>query len=267
MRSIAVLSLLADTAHGACPLVPTGAVPNGDGATFPAIFAKQQLGFHECDSPLVDGEFPEGAKCGKISCHGASNHISQSDVVCSNGNWMQQDDTRVSGVPNCPRGCLASENTWTISRCRKNFMDGVESYEDGDETYFWPGQRCKKVQCSAIRKPRHGAKNDTKKFWKLIAKSFFECVCQQGSDTCVWSDLTNAAVAAFNSDIELECSGWAEWTNHGKCINGQQGRSRECHVDLTSYDKTEEAEALLARSGQHIPGTDCIGDDYQMVPC
>ena len=154
-------------AHGACPLVPTGAVPNGDGATFPAIFAKQQLGFHECDSPLVDGEFPEGAKCGKISCHGASNHISQSDVVCSNGNWMQQDDTRVSGVPNCPRGCLASENTWTISRCRKNFMDGVESYEDGDETYFWPGQRCKKVQCSAIRKPRHGAKNDTKKFWKV----------------------------------------------------------------------------------------------------
>lgn len=266
MRSLAILPFLVDTTSAGCSNVPSGSVPNGGGAVFSDILSKQSLGFHHCDGPMEDGEFASGTKCGKISCFGPNNHISVDNVECVGNNWMMQDDPEASGIPNCPRGCLGSE-VYTLSRCRKHYMEGVEGYIDGStgEHFYWPGQRCKKVQCSDTRKPRHMQRTNTSKFWKLIAKSFFECVCHPGSDTCVWSELTNAAVAAFNDDIELECAEWTAWSNNGSCENGEQKRTRECMVNEASYELKNTSMERNDRMG--APGHDCVGKSEDTIEC
>jgi len=58
---------------------------------------------------------------------------------------------------------------YTLSRCRKNYMFGEDNYldESTGETFYWPGQRCKKVQCADVRKPRQAMRNGSSKFWKV----------------------------------------------------------------------------------------------------
>ena len=47
-------------------------------------------------------------------------------------------------------------------------MGGDASYKDvSGETYYWPGQRCKRVQCSEMRRPKKPNRFDTMKFWRV----------------------------------------------------------------------------------------------------
>ena len=47
-------------------------------------------------------------------------------------------------------------------------MGGDASYKDASgETYYWPGQRCKRVQCSEMRRPKKPNRFDTMKFWRV----------------------------------------------------------------------------------------------------
>lgn len=273
MKSVAIISSFVATAQAGCQVTPNGDIPNGNGAKFPEIFDKQGLGFHRCDAPLIENEFAEGTTCGRISCYGSNNHIFETNAVCTceDGvcNWMKMDNLEQSAVPNCPAGCLGSE-VYTLSRCRKNYMEGDDGYKTSSgEFYYWPGQRCKKVQCKDLRKPKHAMKNGTAKFWKLIAKSFFECICsvdENGTNNCVWSELTNDAVSAFNDDIELECAEWTTWGEFGNCEGGTKKRSRDCRVNETSYERRNGGSRDETEI-EAVPGHDCAGSAEEIVEC
>jgi len=273
MKSVAIISSFVAAAQAGCKIVPTGDIPNGNGAKFPEILSRQVLGFHHCDAPLVNDEFAEGTNCGKISCYGPSNHIFEVNAVCTCNdgacNWMKQENPEQSAVPDCPAGCLGSE-VYTLSRCRKNYMEGDDGYmTNSGEHYYWPGQRCKKVQCTDLRKPKHAMKNGNVKFWKLIAKSFFECVCSvdDNGSNCVWSELTNDAVSAFNDDIELECAEWTSWSEFGTCEGGKKKRSRSCRVNESSYELKSAQSSSDETEMEAVPGHDCAGSGEEIVDC
>jgi len=273
MKSIAaILPFFIDSAEAGCSDVPSGLIPNGNGESFPfSLFETQRLGFHQCDGPLTDGEFAEGTRCQKISCFGPNNHINHSEgAICKCAeegacNWMKESNPQESAIPNCPKGCLASP-AFELNRCRKHYMGGDASYKDvSGETYYWPGQRCKRVQCSEMRRPKKPNRFDTMKFWRLVAKDFFECVCHPDDSLCVWSELTDSAVTAFNEGVELECAEWSEWRNTGKCRKGKQNRKRDCLISQVSYEyRGSEGESKKIRGEA---GVDCEGEASDQIDC
>lgn len=261
-----LLTIVMQTANAGCPLVPTGAIRGGSGS-HTVMLEHQQLGFHHCDSPLVDGTFDHGTKCRKISCFGKMNHIFTAGAECvclgEDCQWMQQENKDLTAIPSCPRGCPENP-TYTMDRCRNNFMNGNDFYEENGMKYFWPGQRCKRAECNGYRKPKSGNKNGTISKFRYIIPMYSECVCPAGNLECVWSDINDHTTTAFNEDVDLECAEWTNWNSGSECKEGFSRRTRKCLENQVTY---ELAGYSIDEDIPAIGGFDCKGESEDYVAC
>jgi len=264
-----VAAFSAVSANIGCSIYPRGDIIGTNGQKFSDVLQYQPLNFKKCTNPVENDRFAEGTTCEEISCYGRNSHISGSLAVCacdSSGlecNWVQQENRAVSAVPSCPKGCRDND-IFDMWKCRKNFMWGDNKYMDNDgHGYYYPGERCKKVTCSASRQPKQMSGAGLAA-WKLKAADFYECVCE--GDNCSWSGLNDDVVegTAFNAGIDLTCAEWTAWENVGSCVFGKQVRVRDCLVDETFYEAKNGPE----RDGRRgIAGYDCPGEQKEKTSC